>query len=390
MNLKEAGWRAIYERLVVLSLNEALTEALEEFPGAEEADHAVCYGYVDHESGLFLEVMAAARMTEEGMAVYPPHPGKRSTVGAAMVDEQEIYIFDDEDAGAHPEYAEKIAQARFLPVSEGVRRSRNMEFLDHLRDQIYVDDLRIYMIKDDMEPEVCWVRIEDLNREEHNLTGRLLGRPKHDFGVEAGDVITFYVQKLEDEKIICCADFDRPETIVKRRADEADPLRRALADFEHDKTYEGINRVIEALRERDVWLPCNTVLSQEEQAKLEALLDEYGEDVEKLNEYIMSSGEKIELVPDILKHEDGSMFLPVFVSPEDMGSYGDRYSKVEKPFLEVLDMVEHHQEDLVGVVINPFTDSMIIAKDLFQAVRHGLDVALSATLQQKPASDKLS
>ena len=132
MNLKEAGWRAIYERLVVLSLNEALTEALKEFPGAEEADHAVCYGYVDHESGLFLEVMAAARMTEEGMAVYPPHPGKRSTVGAAMVDEQEIYIFDDEDAGAHPEYAEKIAQARFLPVSEGVRRSRNMEFLDHL------------------------------------------------------------------------------------------------------------------------------------------------------------------------------------------------------------------------------------------------------------------
>jgi hypothetical protein len=84
------------------------------------------------------------------------------------------------------------------------------------------------------------------------------------------------------------------------------------------------------------------------------------------------------------------MFLPVFVSPEDMGSYGDRYSKVEKPFLEVLDMVEHHQEDLVGVVINPFTESMIIAKDLFEAVRHGLDVALSATLQQKPASDKLS
>jgi hypothetical protein len=341
---------------------------------------------VDHEDGLFLEVLAAAQMKDEGLAVFPPHTGKRATVGAAYIENQELYVFDGEDADAHPEYAEKIAQARFLPVTEGTRKSREMDMLDPHRDMIFVDDVRVYMIKEDVEPEVCWVRIEDLDMENHRLIGKVLAHTDRDFGVEAGDLIAFYIQRIDNEKLVCCADFDRMDTVVKRRAEEADPLRKALYEFGRVKSYETVNQVVEELRKRDVWLPCTAILTQEEQNRIEALLDASGNDMEKLNQYIMGNTEGIELVPDILKHEDGSLFMPVFASPEDMGSYGDSYSKVEKPLTEVLDMVEHHQEDLAGIVVNPFSESMVLAKDLFDAIRNGLDVALSAEMRDMPPS----
>jgi hypothetical protein len=392
MNIREAGWRAIYQKYAVLPLNRELSEAIREFPGAENADHVVVYGFVDHQEGLCLELLAAARMVEDGLETYPPDNSRHVYMQAGYADEQEVFVFDEngEEGEEHPEYAGKLNSVGFHRASEAVEFSRSMGVLDPFRDGCYVDDVRVYMVKEHMEPEVCWLRIEDLDRDSHCIIGKVLRDPVGDFGCEAGDLVSFRVQKLDERTLVCCADFDLEETIVRKRTEEADPLRLALAEFQQEKTYETVNRVIEELRQRDVWLACNTVLSKDGQARLEALLDEFGQDMEKLNEYIMSGDDRIELVPDILKHEDGSLFLPVFAAPEDMGTYGDRYSKVEKPFLEVLDIVDQHEEDLVGIVVDPFTESMIIAKDLFDAVRNGLDAALSAEMRNMPPSRKQS
>ena len=65
------------------------------------------------------------------------------------------------------------------------------------------------------------------------------------------------------------------------------------------------------------------------------------------------------MIPDILQKGD-EFFFPVFSSAEEMGEYGERFSKIEKHFLEVANLARNNEKNVKGIVINAFTESFVI------------------------------
>ena len=61
------------------------------------------------------------------------------------------------------------------------------------------------------------------------------------------------------------------------------------------------------------------------------------------------------MVPDILQNGD-NYFFPVFTSEEEMGEYGEQFSKIPGHFLRALNMARNNEKDVKGTVINVFTE----------------------------------
>lgn len=70
MNYKETGFRAFYHHFCSLPLSEKTAKCIEGFPRAEEANAYLTYGYIDSEAGLTLEVVAAAKVSDEGIILH--------------------------------------------------------------------------------------------------------------------------------------------------------------------------------------------------------------------------------------------------------------------------------------------------------------------------------
>ena len=47
---------------------------------------------------------------------------------------------------------------------EEVEKTRSMTFLDASRDESCIDDVLVYLVKDGLKPEGCWVRISGTRR----------------------------------------------------------------------------------------------------------------------------------------------------------------------------------------------------------------------------------
>ena len=77
--------------------------------------------------------------------------------------------------------------------------------------------------------------------------------------------------------------------------------------------------------------------------------------------------DSVRLVPDILANGD-QFFFPIFTTVEDMGEYGDNFSKVQKHFLEVLPLARNNEKDVSGIVLNAFGEPFVLVKELFDAV----------------------
>ena len=73
------------------------------------------------------------------------------------------------------------------------------------------------------------------------------------------------------------------------------------------------------------------------------------------------------MVPDILMNGD-DYFFPAFTSAEEMGEYGNNFSKVQKHIMEVIALARGNEKDVVGVVINAFTEPFVLGKELFEII----------------------
>lgn len=102
-------------------------------------------------------------------------------------------------------------------------------------------------------------------------------------------------------------------------------LKETLDIYKRDKSWSAENDMIEALKNSKVWVP-----------------------------YIR---EKNQL--DILQN-GGRYYLPVFTSGEEMKEYGKKFWQKEVFFPDVMDMAKGSQYALNGLVINAFTDSVIL------------------------------
>lgn len=102
-------------------------------------------------------------------------------------------------------------------------------------------------------------------------------------------------------------------------------LKEALNIYKKEKSWSAENDMIEALKNGKVWVP-----------------------------YI---SEKNQL--DILKNGE-RYYLPVFTSAAEMKEYGKKFYQREVSFSDAIDMTKRTQYTLTGLVINAFTDSVIL------------------------------
>ena len=73
------------------------------------------------------------------------------------------------------------------------------------------------------------------------------------------------------------------------------------------------------------------------------------------------------MVPDILQNGE-DYFFPVFSSEEEMGEYGEQFSKVQRHFLEAANLARNNEKHVKGIVINAFTEPFEIPVELFDII----------------------
>ena len=63
----------------------------------------------------------------------------------------------------------------------------------------------------------------------------------------------------------------------------------------------------------------------------------------------------------------GYDFLNTNAAAEDMGEYGEHFSKVQKHFLECMVLARNNEKGVKGIVVNAFSEPFVLTVDLFDA-----------------------
>lgn len=168
------------------------------------------------------------------------------------------------------------------------------------------------------------------------------------------------------------------DQITAELLDDGSFLKRATEICNRNSTQLNMIKLLRILRDSYVWVPCNAILSDVDYAMIEKMAKdaESGEGLDSLKGQQFTTMDNVRLVPDILQNGD-AFFFPVFTSAEEMGDYGDHFSKVEKHFLETIVLARNNEKDVAGIVINAFSEPFVINKELFELIE-GLESSLSA------------
>ena len=126
-------------------------------------------------------------------------------------------------------------------------------------------------------------------------------------------------------------------------------------------------KLLKILRDSWVWIPCNAIMSDADYAAMEKLVMDAKDNLDSLVGMELTNQDNIRMVPDILQNGD-EFFFPVFTTAEEMGEYGERFSKIEKHFLEAANLARNNERDLTGIVINAFSEAFVVPKELFDLI----------------------
>ncbi len=365
MTFNETGFRPFYHNFTAIPLKDSLKPLLQDFPGAESANGILTYGYIDPERGLTLEVLAAAKLTEKGVSYAAGNDEIRAFIRIREVADDEFFFLADKDGKLADRFAGKLEQLHTYDVSEPVEESRKMNFLDECRDKEHVDEVRVLLLREGLDPEECHVRITDLG--DRCLIGTLLNEPCHDFGCHAGETITFFLNRNKDDKVVCLCDMTPVRKITEEDLEDGSMLEEAIHLFNEERTKEHLLDILEILRDSWVWVPCTAVMSEEDQRHFQELIEQAGDDLESIKDHVYQTQGETRLIPDILQNGD-SFFFPAFTTVEAMGEYGNNFSKVQKHMLEVIPLARNNERKPCGIVINAFTEDFVLTDTLYDVV----------------------
>ncbi len=146
-------------------------------------------------------------------------------------------------------------------------------------------------------------------------------------------------------------------------------LKRATEICNRNRTEMNLVKLARILRDSWVWIPCTAVFSDEDNDVMaRAVLEAYEKgDQESLIGREFTCRDEVRLVPDILQNGE-DCFFPVFTSEEEMGEYGEKFSQLQKPFLEVMTLARNNEKDVKGIVINAFSEPFVIPKEVFAVI----------------------
>ena len=368
MKYVETGFRPLYKNFCYFPLTDTIRGVINGFPGYETATGVLVYGYIDRQCGMTLDVIACARDMGDGKVSFAkPSDTTRSILRIGSLKDAEysfIAYGDDELAN---KYKDRIEMISHYDDSDEVMESRKFDFLDEFRNDEHPDDVLVYLVKDGLHLEGCWVRITGL--EEKFIVGTLLNEPDQDFGYHMGDTVAFFIQKEKDGKRHLFSDMNPSVELTEADLEDGSMLRSAISKFNEDRNQDNLIDVLELLRDSYVWIPCNAILSEEDQAKLQKRIEETNGNIDSLIGEIFTNEESIRMVPDILQNGE-DFFFTVFTSEEAMGEYGNSFSKLQKHFLEAIPLARNNDKKPVGIVIDAFSEPMVIDKELFEVIEN--------------------
>ena len=146
-------------------------------------------------------------------------------------------------------------------------------------------------------------------------------------------------------------------------------MKKTLASLETDTSQEAIMTLLWYLKSTLLWVPCNAILSERDKKKWdEAILPglEMDESVVGME---LTAEDAIRLVPDILiSGED--YYFPAFTNCEEMGEYGNGFSKIQKHIMEIINLARNNEKEIKGIVIDAFTDSFVLPVDWFEIIEN--------------------
>ena len=157
--------------------------------------------------------------------------------------------------------------------------------------------------------------------------------------------------------------------ITEEDLEDGSMLEAAVAKFNDEKNEPNFLDILEILRDSYVWVPCNAIMSDADNARFQEMIKSAGDDLSKLKGLEFTAHDETRLVPDILKNGD-DYFFPIFSTEEAMGEYGDNFSKVQKHMLEVLPLARNNEKKPVGIVLNAFGDAFILDQQVWDIVEN--------------------
>ena len=160
-------------------------------------------------------------------------------------------------------------------------------------------------------------------------------------------------------------------------------LKRAIAICNRNRTHLNLIKLARILRDSWVWVPCTAIMSDadyEQWSKLVMDAREKG-DLSSLAGQELTSQDNIRMVPDILQNGE-EFFFPVFTTAEEMGEYGDNFSKIERHFLEAVNLAKNNEKNVTGIVINAFSEPFVIPKEIFEVIA-GMDSSLDKEIPEQ-------
>ena len=155
------------------------------------------YGYCDVDAGLTLEVLAAAVVDGDNASFGDGNANTRAIVRIGMVAEDEFFYLEDEDGSLAKRHADKLERLHAYDADEKLERTREISLIDDCRHEENIDDVMVYLVKDGVEPEVCWARL--LGIKDKLFHGILLNEPYQNFGCHKDDEIAFSIAEFDDE-----------------------------------------------------------------------------------------------------------------------------------------------------------------------------------------------
>lgn len=148
-----------------------------------------------------------------------------------------------------------------------------------------------------------------------------------------------------------------------------DRLKKAIAELKQHPSTERLDAVVEILKEDSVWIPCTAVTDAEDDEKVKKMIEEAGDDKDSLigKEYVSDEG--IRIIPKFIEG-GGHLYLPIFSSTDEM-IVDDETSEVESTIFEAIILAENCDQQLRGIVVNPFTQAFIIDAQLIKVFDTG-------------------
>lgn len=327
MKYADHGFRPLYKNFCIYPMNDTIKEILKDYPGIEDAEGVMVYGYVDHVAGNTVELLGLTKREEGDKFSYLKFPDEaRFFVRIeALIDEEFLFV-DYGNSHLSEMFKNKIDKLAAYDINDDFLKRRSFAFLDEFRYEYNFDDVQVILHKEGLKLEGVWVRMESLGN--GIITGTLLNDPEQEFGAKAGDPIVFFVNETSDKKKQLVANFSPRQKLKKEDLADGKILKKALKVFNSEKNNINMLVVLEFLRDSNVLVPYT-----------------------KKGVDILASNHKY--------------FYPVFTSSLEMWEYDNKIIKNEMPFLEALKKAESSKKEVEGIVVNAFTDSVVIPKSMF-------------------------